>query len=946
MLKRLLTITLLAAGFVSTLSAQKINLFPDVLIKGNPYIVSIAETSDGGYLLGPWLDHVNGVPCGNLAKIDASGNLVTSFNKILTDNHILSTIPLPDGKILTAGWFKNVNGKSTSVLRLNADGTIDNSFQAFVVSAPYYDVSGIALQSNGKIIVVGSFNQSGYNCIARLNSDGSIDNTFAHLDPPYGYLSTLAVDGKDNIYTGDGHRLYKLNSNGAVLPGFPIQISVSEVFYALEPYGDKVIVGGNFTMINNVSRTNMAIVNNDGSIDPFFISGLTSISKIKLTSEGNFLILDENLLKVYDPKGNFITSLSQLFADDFFIDKTGNILISNRGADGFVTRFSKTYVVDNKFVCKATYTDGITAIAAQSDGKIIFGTQSIGIGGSIKKMVRVGADGKIDSTFNSAFNATDIKSIAVQPDDKILACSSGGLARLNSSGSRDTTFVGSGLSYGFCSKVKIRNNFIFLSGYFDEVKDYKSPGIVMLNMDGSINQTFKSNLPDGAFVTNFEIQSNHKIIVTGTFTFNNTFTSVVRLNEDGTLDDSFTRGYIAANGVWQVAVDSKDRIYIGGDFFDYNGKTQSHIARLTPDGVLDNTYNPLYQFDVNSTVEVLELLSDNEIVTGAYSGYNIVAIDVHDSNGNLLKREFSDLGSNSSLSASYFNGETLYLAGRIVSKDNSEVSGIASVNITPVTGKISGLQVTRADPLNATLTWENYIAHGTRFSIERSAHDSLHFEVIDTVPISVSNYNDHGVQGNEAYYYRVKAINTSSSTAYSNDAYLDSLLAQTITFDLLADKMSDDADFVLSASATSGLDVTFESSDVSIASINNNIVTINKGGDVTITAYQYGNAIYNSATPVSRSLSIKTITGVDKPEEKSMSAYPNPVTGVVHIPVSSSYEGGIYSVIDSNGVLKSKSTVTTHNGVLDINMTTFSRGLYLIKIENMNSSQYSKIIRE
>jgi uncharacterized delta-60 repeat protein len=560
--------------------------------------------------------------------------------------------------------------------------------------------------------------------------------------------------------------------------------------------------------------------------------------------------------------------------------------------------------------------------------------------------VRVGLNGILDSTFNSAFDASEIKALVVQSDDKILACSSEALTRLNSSGSLDASFVGAGISNGFFTKVKIRNNFIFLSGYYDEVSNYKSPGIVMLNADGSINQTFKSNLPDGAFVTNFELQSNHKVIVTGTFVFDDKFTSVVRLNEDGTLDDSFTRGYITTNGVWQVEVDSTDRIYIGGSFFDYNGKTQSHIARLTPDGVLDNTYNPPYQFDVNSTVEVLELLSDNEIVTGVRSGYNTITIEVHDSHGNLLKREFSDLGSNSSLSASCFNGETLYLAGRIVSKDNSKVSGIASVNITSVTGEISGLQVTRVDPLNATLTWENHIAHGTRFSIERSAHDSLNFEFIDTVPISVSTYNDHGVQGDESYYYRVKAINTSSYTAYSNDAYLDSLLAQTITFDLLTDKMSDDADFVLSASATSGLDVTFESSDVSIASINNNIVTINKGGDVTITAYQYGNAIYNAATPVARSLNIKTITGVDKPEEKSISAYPNPVTGVVHIPVSSSYEGGIYSVIDSNGVLKSKSAVTTHNGVLDINMTTFSRGLYLIKIENMNSSQYSKIIRE
>jgi|GEM_PF-728714 len=70
---------------------------------------------------------------------------------------------------------------------------------------------------------------------------------------------------------------------------------------------------------------------------------------------------------------------------------------------------------------------------------------------------------------------------------------------------------------------------------------------------------------------------------------------------------------------------------------------------------------------------------------------------------------------------------------------------------------------------------------------------------------------------------------------------------QTIVFDPIPSKTFGDAPFTISATASSGLPVTFSSSDPSIATISDNVVTITGGGTVVISAYQVGDAQYNFA---------------------------------------------------------------------------------------------------
>ena len=80
---------------------------------------------------------------------------------------------------------------------------------------------------------------------------------------------------------------------------------------------------------------------------------------------------------------------------------------------------------------------------------------------------------------------------------------------------------------------------------------------------------------------------------------------------------------------------------------------------------------------------------------------------------------------------------------------------------------------------------------------------------------------------------------------------------QTISFSTIPTKTLGDLPFFLNATATSNLPITFSGSNPSVATIVGSGVTIVGTGICEITGYQTGNSNYNSATPVSRTLTVK-----------------------------------------------------------------------------------------
>ncbi|WP_375580738.1 T9SS type A sorting domain-containing protein [Marivirga tractuosa] len=79
---------------------------------------------------------------------------------------------------------------------------------------------------------------------------------------------------------------------------------------------------------------------------------------------------------------------------------------------------------------------------------------------------------------------------------------------------------------------------------------------------------------------------------------------------------------------------------------------------------------------------------------------------------------------------------------------------------------------------------------------------------------------------------------------------------QTITFAELEARTYGVLGINLNGTSSSGLSLTYESSNPSVATIDGNLIVVNTAGTTTITASQEGDATYNPAEPVSRELVI------------------------------------------------------------------------------------------
>jgi uncharacterized delta-60 repeat protein len=168
---------------------------------------------------------VNGVDLPKLARINSNGTLDTSFSSPSLTNlpALRKILPLPNGSILAiAGeYLWHVGGETDqpgSLLRLNADGTLDSNY---ILPPQLTDLRDILLQPDGKIIALGSFtNQTSITGILRLNEDGSIDETFdsSYINKP-ARSGTLQPDGKLLVCLEDS-TLIRLEPNGALDSGF------------------------------------------------------------------------------------------------------------------------------------------------------------------------------------------------------------------------------------------------------------------------------------------------------------------------------------------------------------------------------------------------------------------------------------------------------------------------------------------------------------------------------------------------------------------------------------------------------------------------------------------------------------------------------------------------------------------------------------------------------
>jgi hypothetical protein len=99
---------------------------------------------------------------------------------------------------------------------------------------------------------------------------------------------------------------------------------------------------------------------------------------------------------------------------------------------------------------------------------------------------------------------------------------------------------------------------------------------------------------------------------------------------------------------------------------------------------------------------------------------------------------------------------------------------------------------------------------------------------------------------------------------------------QSITFELLEDHIISDSLFELCGISSSGMPISYTSSNLKVAEVNRNIVKLISPGKVDITAFQEGNQNFNAAKPVTQTLNILPVTSVYEVISDLLNIYPNP----------------------------------------------------------------------
>lgn len=520
------------------------------------------------------------------------------------DSHFAFNAPtaavdvLPDGKILVIAQAANAQWE---VIRLNADGTADGSFNAFTTSA-----TGLASMPDGKVLLFGGGGQTvqlspggeflrflpGAGAVLptpsgkmlflnrwdpdtrtwiydlyRLNSDGTMDPSFSRgVD-----LRNLHIQADGKILGIYGDKVYRLNTNGAIDSSFSSAYAprVERVHSQQE---GKILIAGQLS-VNGIRRPYLAQLFGDPNADP---------GSVALRDDA--ILLSEN-----DPEIHIAIAYTGALDRPFFVSLTvsgsaeGGLdfasipetLIFHPGETEKVLRVQ----IYEDFTRETTENLVIT-LSSATEGVVIAPERSV-------KVTIADADGaaEVDTRFQSSALPGTVARIVALPNAELLVGTISPLqvSLVRASGKAEPLLKEAITSGTLNDIALLAGGEILVTGAFST-----SQSIVRFTSTGHLDETFSSPM---AFADDILIQPSGDILIRGAKA--SEAPSVHRLNADGSIDPNFHLDLDAATAeIRNAALDSLGRILVVGQFESVNNVPRTNIARLSPDGSVDLTFNP------------------------------------------------------------------------------------------------------------------------------------------------------------------------------------------------------------------------------------------------------------------------------------------------------------------------------------------------------------------
>lgn len=603
-----------------------------------PEIFSIAIDSNGDYYVGGLFDKYKNQSRNNIVKIKSNGDIDDTFNVGTGFNGEVRKIKiLSDGKILVGGNFSTYNSLTSWILvKLNVDGTIDSTFNQPTTN--FGSIYDIITNSSDSIYLGGDFiTYSGVAAqyIVKLNSNGTIDNSFSSFSGFNGTVTKILLDSSENLYVGGSFTSYS-------------GVSANRIIKLL-PTGEKDISFDNSTGFNTGTVNDMDIdsLNKIYAVGTFTsYKGTSAVYMIKLNTDGSKDITFNNTSKFstnngtlrsvrIDPTGSiyfggYFTTFGVTFVNNIIkLDSSGNLdgSFNFYGKMGYANAFVNTIQIDsnNDIIIGGKFfaykqPSQLVSISTFNAAKNNSFDPNYGLSVSVSLNTQ-SVRGLLKSSSNKFYVSGYFENYSLYNGNyRAIA-----LLGLNNDGSPDATINVNTGGNGPISRIfQDSLGGIYLTGQFTSYKSVAVPRIVKINSDASIDNTFSRS---GFQSTNdmvIDFDTSNNLYVGGSFT---TFSSqtnnyIIKILPNGFKDTSFDNTTGFNNFVSDVKVDLNGKILVGGGFTSYKGNTENGIIRLNPDGSKDTTFDNSTGF--NSNVSSIVLWGDKIYVCGPFTTYKNV----------------------------------------------------------------------------------------------------------------------------------------------------------------------------------------------------------------------------------------------------------------------------------------------------------------------------------
>ncbi|MBF4463734.1 T9SS type A sorting domain-containing protein [Flavobacterium sp. LC2016-12] len=501
-----------------------------------------------------------------LYQLDLNGEIIGS----VTDLIMAKSIAIQDDdKILVTGGEIGAYGSTSCYLhRYNSDFSIDQTFNNDLEFNNFTNT--VAVSSEG-IYVGGMFtsvNGIAKNGLVRLNSDGALDTTFDIGEGGKGYLFsfTLQDDGKlligGNFFSSEENSIVpymiRLNPNGTLDSSFKCQYGT--------PFSSKIFVKDSYIYlnvgINNIVDYGFYFVrlNSDGSVDENF-------SRAKL----NEIAYDFNMGFVAD---KIIYNSTEQIGNRYGLsvcDLNGNTLESSDLQTSRFGSFETGESIDGKLVVKGDFVK-------------INDVNTFGI-------ALMNSDGSFNESFVFPKYIGEIRQFQVVNSTTIFVSTKTKFLKLNNKGEvlKDFDFKKDSQIIEMSRFKVLENGKILVTDQWN---------LFRLDEDGKQEAVYTAlNSDPNIWITGlyFDLQDN-KILCSGVYNvFNNGGYSykIVRLNLDGSIDDTFKidgSGPDSPVGIIKI-LDSGDIIF-AEIFSTFNGvSVPNQIVKVSKDGKMDLEFN-------------------------------------------------------------------------------------------------------------------------------------------------------------------------------------------------------------------------------------------------------------------------------------------------------------------------------------------------------------------